>query len=163
MFNPVAIIWNGTLVSGPILIYHDEITFGGTTVEVGEVSDINATGALVCRSQNEPNNAAWRNAGHYRFGSIGIPPRSLYQIKSSGDPSFARVFRRNTLSPDTHNNYNGLFTCRVGMGGATSTSEVIATTQYIGLYARGEGEHRSIRMGVGWGCSRRGLITDILS
>ena len=86
----VSVIWNGTVVTGPILIYHDEITDDLTTVPT--VGNSNGPGDLVCRSENHEE-ARWRHprgfsvptSGNYRQveSAAGVP--SLSQLSTPID------------------------------------------------------------------------------
>ena len=75
LFCVVSVTWNGTRVTGPILIYHDEILAADPTNSV-QINDT-APGTLICTSANGavsgiaswhlPNNAAVPNTeGFYQ-------------------------------------------------------------------------------------------------
>ena len=69
----VNVTWNGTNITGPVLIYHDEIIVDpGPTYSIG---DITVPGALVCTSETTFR-ASWRRANHDFFGDVStVDPR----------------------------------------------------------------------------------------
>ena len=89
----VSVIWNGTVITGPILIYHDEILLDHDTISTVENS--NGPGDLVCRSENHEE-ARWCNpnghnvprTGTYRQvdSAAGVPSLSRLSIYSNQDP-----------------------------------------------------------------------------
>ena len=105
----MSVIWNGTVVTGPILIYHDEITDDLTTVPT--VGNSNGPGDLVCRSENQIG-AHWRHprgfsvptSGNYRqvFSAAGVPSLSQLSTPIDGEePTDSNVV------------VNGLWICQV--------------------------------------------------
>ena len=126
----MSVIWNGTVITGPILIYHDEITDDLTTVPTVENS--NGPGDLVCRSEYHEE-ARWRNPnGHH------VPRTGNYrQVDSAaGVPSLSRLSTPNTL---TGNDINGLWICQVANSNI-SVQDILANFNYVGIYNRGDGE-----------------------
>ena len=61
-YTVVFATWNGTRITGPVLIYHDEIIVDPTR----SLGVLTAPGALVCTSQSRPR-TAWRRADHKFF------------------------------------------------------------------------------------------------
>ena len=126
----VSVIWNGTVVTGPILIYHDEITDDLTTVPTIENS--NGPGDLVCRSENHEE-ARWRNPnGH------SVPRSGNYrQVHSAaGVPSLSRLSTPNQL---TGSDVNGLWICQVANSDIPD-QDILENFNYVGIYNRGSGD-----------------------
>ena len=128
----VNVTWNGTRITGPVLIYHDEIIVDpGPTYSIG---DIAAPGALVCTSETTAR-ASWRRANHYFFDDVSkqISTTVLNQIRTAetATPNRGRLSRDNENVNPSDPNQNGLWCCRV----SRNTAFVFA-----GIYRRGMGE-----------------------
>jgi hypothetical protein len=139
----VFVTWNGTNVTGPILIYHDEIEVdSGPTYDIG---DINADGALVCTSATRPR-VSWRNANHSFFNDVfssspgAISTTRLNQIRTPFDdlPNVARLSRASSAVSSSEPNQNGLWACRVNRLGSESNiggdEQVAANIVFVGIY-----------------------------
>ncbi len=63
MFSAVSVTWNGTTITGPVLIYSDEIPVDGSSNNT--IDDPNGPGALICRSEDRAR-VSW----HYVSGII---------------------------------------------------------------------------------------------
>ena len=126
----VSVIWNGTTITGPILIYHDEIVFD-TTVPTDENS--NGPGDLVCRSENHER-ALWRNPDGRSVFSSG----NYRRVDSDGLPSLSRLSTPNEL---IGSDVNGLWICQV-TNSDTSLLErdILDNFNYVGIYNREDGE-----------------------
>ena len=142
--------WNGEEITGPILIFHDEITVdpSGTpgnpsTYTLGTFQDTG--GNLFCVATGRPR-VSWRLAnGNFRsdVNLAGIQPFSGYQIvRNDGQavPSFARLTRESSSTNPTASNLNGLWTCRVGAE-PQDAQVVLDNFVFAGLYRRNHGEH----------------------
>ena len=131
----VSVIWNGTVVTGPILIYHDEITDDLTTVPT--VGNSNGPGDLVCRSENHEE-ARWR---HPR--GFSVPTSGNYrQVRSAaGVPSLSRLSTPIDGEEQTNVNVvvNGLWICQV-VNSDISEQDILENFNYVGIYNRGDGE-----------------------
>ena len=130
--------WNGSTITGPVLIYHDEVlTDTGPQYTVG---DPNRPGALVCRSAIIVAYPAW----YWPHDNIVLFPghdrRDFHQVRTQ-DNSISLLLRTAAYNATaaTGTNRNGLWTCRV-------RDEWIP----IGLFHRGEGVW-------GWGKKRNSL------
>ena len=124
--------WNGTRITGPVLIYHDEITIDtGPTYSIGNIA---APGALVCTSETTLR-ASWRRANHDFFHDVSreISATNLNQIRTGADatPNRGRLSRDNENVNPSDADQNGLWCCRVN----TNSAFVFA-----GIYRRGMGE-----------------------
>ena len=134
----MTVTWNGTLVTGPILIYHDEVRFDGNDNPM--LGDLDGPGALVCRSQTRPR-AHWRRASGAFFNNTDQEHLAdINQIQNGrlDVPSFARLSRgTNTSSTD---NYDGLILCRADARG--DPPDVLAANYiFIGFYNRAPGNY----------------------
>ena len=120
--------WNGTLVTGPILIYHDEVRFDGNANPM--LGDLDGPGALVCRSQTRPR-AEWRMTSGPLVQESG---GDINQIRSGAldVPHFAQLSRGTT---NQTTNFDGLLVCRVNT--MMDPQDVIANFNFIGFYNRG--------------------------
>ena len=128
----VSVIWNGTTIAGPILIYHDEITDDLTTVPT--VGNSNGPGDLVCRSENHET-AHWRNPD-----GRTVPTSGDYRRvdSASGLPSLSQLSTPNEL---TGSDVNGLWICQVVNPGSNIVErDILDNFNYVGIYNRGDGE-----------------------
>ena len=131
----VTVTWNGTRITGPVLIYHDEIIVDpGPTYSFG---DIAAPGALVCTSETTAR-ASWRRSDHLFIGDVTSRPISttnLNQIRTAADatPNRGRLSRDNENVNPSAPNQNGLWCCRIG----SNNPEGFV---FVGVYRRGMGE-----------------------
>ena len=138
----VTATWNGTKITGPVLIYHDEIAVDpGPTYSFG---DIAAPGALVCTSETRPR-AGWRRADHEFFRDVTdavISMINLNQIRTGplAVPSHTRLSRANEFVDPSAANQNGLWCCRVNSLGDDDNDNVVANFVFVGVYRRGMGE-----------------------
>ena len=128
--------WNGTTLTGPTLIYHDELILDGTNPRPLDIGDVNRTGALVCRSETRVR-ASWRTTDGSFFPDTTSRTGTIQQIRTDSTtvPSLSRL-SRGTTNVLTDINNNGLFTCRVHND---ATSFV-----HVGIYARGGGEDTTL-------------------
>ena len=124
-------IWNGTTITGPILIYHDEIGFD-TTIPTVENSD--GPGDLVCRSENHEA-AHWRNPDGRTVPKSGNYTRV---DSASGLPSLSQLYTPNEL---TGSNVNGLWICQVTNSDISLLElDILDNFNYVGIHNRGDGE-----------------------
>ena len=131
-FPLVTVTWNGTLVTGPILIYHDEVRLDGNDNPM--LGDVDGPGALVCRSQTRPL-AHWRNTDRAIVQETGGDINQI-QTDEQATPSFARLSRGTTNTPE---NFDGLLTCRVNTMG--DGADTFYNLNYIGFYNRLPGKN----------------------
>ena len=127
-YTSLALTWNGTEVTEPILIFQDELPF--ETV----FTDLDAPGALICRSPiTRPQ---WRNVGNSVIKN-STNGTNIRQIQTRG-PGHSQLLR-GSQEGSTTNSHNGLITCRI----ATSNQnviDVVASFKYVALYIRQAGE-----------------------
>ena len=130
----VTVTWNGTRITGPVLIYHDEIIVDpGPTYSIGNIA---APGALVCTSETAAR-ASWRRSDHEFFGDVDggvISTTVLNQIRTAATatPNRGRLSRHNENVNPSDPNQNGLWCCRV-LGHDPAFV-------FAGVYRRGMGE-----------------------
>ena len=119
----MTVTWNGTLVTRPILIYHDELN------DNPMLGDVDGPGALVCRSQTRPI-TQWRMTTGTLVQETG---GDFNQIRTAAEtfPSFSLLSRGTTSTPE---NFDGLLICRVDTRG--DGPNVFANFNYIGFYNR---------------------------
>ena len=135
IYFAVSVIFNGTTITGPILIYHDEIG-SDTTIPTDENS--NGPGDLVCRSTSV-GRTFWRypSGGNVREGTS----EDFYQMRTDPQtyPYLARLYTMDYLD-STDSAINGLWICALGGTGDISVQDVIDSYIYVGIYNRNSGE-----------------------
>ena len=125
-FFAVSLIFNGTTITGPILIYHDEIG-SGTTIPTDENS--NGPGDLVCRTASIAR-PFWRHPN-----GATVPTSTsgdIYQVRTDQrtHPSLARLSTLYFLD-STDSAINGLWICPLGFTGDIDDQDVIASFIYV--------------------------------
>ena len=134
-------IFNGTTITGPILIYHDEIV-SDTAIPTDENSD--GPGDLVCRSASI-GRTFWRTPT-----SSTVPTTTsadFYQVRTpASDPQWypflARLSTIDNYLNLTDSTINGLWICPLGFTGdiADQDNFIIDSFIYVGIYSRNSGE-----------------------
>ena len=133
----MSVIWNGTVVTGPILIYHDEITDDLTTVPTVEDSNGPGESDLVCKSENHEE-ARWRHPRGFSVSTGG----NYRQVRSAaGVPSLSRLSTPIDGEQPTNGNVvvNGLWICQV-VNSSIPDQDILENFNYVGIYNRGNGE-----------------------
>lgn len=129
---------NGRTLTGPTLIYHDEITIITAMDAQISIGDINSQGALICRSETRPR-VSW----HFTDGDFVEDANSnvsdvLQQVRNGAEdvPSLARLSRSSAadLSVMGLEKFNGLFICRVNMD--DDLDDTLDNFVHVGIYAR---------------------------
>ena len=123
----VAVTWNGTTITGPVLIFQDELVRGDRTDVLATPRD----GTMICRSENQAQ-VGW----HYANG-VGVQASTTHHFRhrrtsSSATPSVSRLTTNRPDEANTSAAANGLWTCRLNGG--------IGTAVPVGIYARGGGK-----------------------
>ena len=134
----MSLIFNGTSITGPILIYHDEIV-PNNTIPTDENSD--DPGDLVCRSESI-GRTFWRNPTATSLSSN--ISEDFYQMRThTSDPQMypflARLSTINYLD-STNSTINGLWICPLGFTGTITEQDAIDSFIYVGIYSRNSGE-----------------------
>ena len=116
-FHVVTFMFNGTVVTLPYLLYHDEISIGTTAT----------SGVLTCIVGS--NTSVWRDVS-------ASPVNTSSPLQSTTSGLMSRLFRTNNPIPNVAQ-YNGLWSCiqadRKAFG-------------YIGIYNRGKLTYTFSRM-----------------
>ena len=131
----MSVTWNGTVITAPILIYHDEILEDNDTVPTVENS--NGPGDLVCRSENHEE-ARW-----HRPSGVVAPTNGDYRRVQSPAGSLPSLSQLSTIEDltSTDPQYNGLWVCvLVNTDGGLSDQDLIDSFVYVGIYSRNSGE-----------------------
>ena len=137
-FIAVSVVWNGTVINGPILIYHDEILTTATAA-VPTHDAIGGAGVLVCSSQTS-RTARWRRPNGNNVGtSTTASFRQVISNSTAGLPSLSQLFTPNALSSSSSFIVNGLWVCQV-FNGAIPDEQVLAEFNYVGIYRRNDGK-----------------------
>ena len=135
LFYTVTVTWNGTTITGPVLIFQDELVRDDRTNVLATPRD----GTLICRSENQAQ-VGWHYASLTFNGQL-IPISSItdhFRQRRTGSSATPSVSRLTTNRPDealTSAAANGLWSCRL--------SASISTAVPVGIYARGAGEKNS--------------------
>ena len=116
--------WNGTSITGPVLIYKDEILVDDPELPFS-IGNPNRGGALICRSENQASVGWYLTNG--RLVSVG----DFKQIKTEQE-NVSRLSGNREGIAQGESYANGLWTCR-----DSRLSEVIP----VGIYEREGGEY----------------------
>ena len=137
-FFAASAIFNGTTITGPMLIYHDEIG-SDTAVPTDENSD--GPGDLVCRTASTGRTFWRRPIGASASNNIND---DFYQVRTpfiysepQTYPFLAQLSTIDTLD-STDPEFNGLWFC--SFGGADTVQDAIDSFIYVGIYSRNSGE-----------------------
>ena len=124
----MTVTWNGTTITGPVLIFQDELVRDDRTNILATPVD----GTVICRSENQAR-VGWHFANGYLL-STGSTTNHFRQRRtgSSATPSVSRLTTNRPDEALTSATANGLWTCRLNGG--------IGTAVPVGIYARGGGE-----------------------
>ena len=124
----VTVTWNGTTITGPVLIFQDELIRDDRSNPFATPMD----GTLICRSKNQAQ-VGW----HFPSGSF-VSTTSITdhfrqrRTSSSTTPSVSRLTTNRPDEANTSAEANGLYSCRLNGG--------FGTVVPVGIYARGGGE-----------------------
>ena len=118
--------WNGTNITGPVLIYQDELV-------VDDHATPTRNGTLTCTSQDQ-HRVGWHLPGGTAIHEDATGDFRQIRTGSGVTPSVSRLSAdREDVSRDDATT-NGLWTCRLN-GNAT-----VPTSIPVGIYGRGRGE-----------------------
>jgi hypothetical protein len=119
------VILNGTEITGPSLIFHEEILVINSS-HVEEIDSQNLPGALQCVSESNAG-VAW-----YFTDANGVPdsPATVFQqTRVTTLSSSLAILSRGIMMYDISDQTNGLWMCRLN---GSSDGEA-----YVGIYHRG--------------------------
>ena len=131
-------IFNGTNITGPILIYHDEI---GSDTAIPTDENSNGPGDLVCRSASV-GRTFWRNPAGRSASSITSADFYYVRTPRSDPQTYPFLARLSTINylDSTNSTINGLWFCPLGFTGDIEDQDVIDSFIYVGIYSRNSGE-----------------------
>ena len=135
----MSVTWNGTTVTGPVLIYTDEIILDSR--KTTEIGNPNRPGALICRSQ-ERNRVSW----HFTDGTfVNTAPTSnttFKQIRAVRGRLTPRISRLSLKILRADPGFNGIWHCRLNATGIRDNHPINPATFEsqinVGIYSRGE-------------------------
>ena len=118
--------WNGSNITGPVLIYLDEILVDDSTTAA--IGDPDRAGALICRSEDRAR-VSW----HFTNGTLVSTESTAKQIRTGKRvvPSVSRL----SLSREgvvVVGSANGLWHCCLDSQGGTFDEQI-----NVGIYSRG--------------------------
>ena len=131
--------YNGTDITGPMLIYHDEIDSDNTAVPTDDNS--NDPGDLVCRTASI-GRTFWRHP--IGFSATLDTNTDFYQVRTpipdSSMFTFPFLSQLSTIDAldSTDPEFNGLWFC--AFGGTGDDQDAIDSFIYVGIYSRNSGE-----------------------
>ena len=125
----VTVTWNGITITGPVLIFQDELVRDDRTNVLATPLD----GTVICRSENQAQ-VGW----HLANGQTVQLSTTNNQFKqrrtsSSATPSVSRLTTNRPDEALTSAAANGLWSCQLNGGFGTAVP--------VGIYARGGGEN----------------------
>ena len=126
----MTVTWNGTIITGPVLIFQDELVRDDRTNVLAAPLD----GTVICRSDNQAQ-VGWQFANGVLVSRTSTT--NHFKQRGTGSSATPSVSRLTTNRPDEANTStaaNGLWTCRLNGGFSTAVP--------VGIYARGGGERR---------------------
>ena len=132
-FYIVTVTWNGTTITGPVLIYQDElIADDRDNVE----TDPPLNGTLICRHETQAQ-VGW----HFANGQALTSSRTDFHFRqrrtgTSATPSVSRLTTNQPDDPLENVIANGLWTCRLD----GDSNDAIP----VGIYIRGGGKNHII-------------------
>ena len=101
------VTWNGTVITGPVFIYQDEILVD--TEEPFTIGDRNRNGSLVCSWPNGAATGVWRTPSGQIVAGYIAEDREIKQIHTGNASRLSANREGIALLRFLH---NGLWTCR---------------------------------------------------
>ena len=133
LFYIVTVTWNGTTITGPVLIFQDELVRDDRTNVLATPVD----GTVICRSENQAQ-VGWHFVPSLNGDTgvlLSLSSTNHFRQRRTSSSTAPSVSRLTTNRPDealTSAAANGLWTCRLNGGFSTAVP--------VGIYARGGGE-----------------------
>ena len=125
--DAVTVTWNSTAITGPVLIFQDEIVRDDRTNVLATPVD----GTLICRSVNQAQ-VGWQFADGVFVQTVSTTHLRQRRTSSSATPSVSRLTTNRPDEAITSAAANGLWSCRLNAGFGTAIP--------VGIYARGGGQ-----------------------
>ena len=125
--HAVTVTWNGTTITGPVLIFQDELVRDDRTDVLATPVD----GTLICRSENQAQ-VGWHFTNGIFVLTITTGNIRQRRTSSSATPSVSKLTTNRPDEALTSAAANGLWTCRLNGAGSTAVP--------VGIYARGGGK-----------------------
>ena len=134
----MSVIFNGSTITSPILIYHDEIG-SDTTIPTDENSD--DPGDLVCRTASI-GRTFWRTPSGGSVSSLTDEDFYNTRTPTSELQTYSYLAQLSTIDylDSTDSAINGLWICALGSTGDIDDQDVIDSFIYVGIYSRNSGE-----------------------
>ena len=137
----MSVTWNGTTITGPVLIYLDEILVDDhTTTAIGNP---NRPGALICRSEDTAR-VSWHYTDGIFVDTAPTSSTSTFKQIRTGEgviPSVSRLSLNREGVVRTDPRTNGLWHCRLNaMGVRESQGSTYDEQINVGIYSRGGGK-----------------------
>ena len=127
----MTVTWNGTTITGPVLIFQDELVRDDRT----NVLDTPMDGTVICRSENQAQ-VGWHYANGVFVQASTTDHFRHRRTSSSTTPSVSRLTTNRPDEANTSAVANGLWSCRLNGGFDTAVP--------VGIYARGGGEYTNM-------------------
>ena len=124
----VTVTWNGTTITGPVLIFQDELVRDDRTNVLATPMD----GTVICRSENQAQ-VAWHFANGVSISATSTNHFRQRRTSSSATPSVSRLTTNRPDEALTSAEANGMWICALNAG--------ISIAVPVGIYARGGGEN----------------------
>ncbi len=129
--------WNGTTITGPVLIFSDEIP---VDLNANTIGDPNRPGALICRSEDGAR-VSW----HYTNGLIVRGPEGTDTFKAISregvTPSLSQLLLNRENTERTNPNLNGVWHCQLNaMGNRDGDGASYDEQMNVGIFSRGGGK-----------------------
>ncbi len=128
--------WNGTTITGPVLIYSDEIPVDMNANTI----DQNRPGALICRSEDRAR-VSW----HFTTGIIvgTFTSDTFKQIRTQDEIASISQLLLNRENIEINNHFNGVWHCRLNATGLRDDNRHergrYGEQINVGIFSRGEG------------------------
>ena len=107
----VTVTWNGTTISGPVLIFQDELVRDDRTNVLATPMD----GTLICISENQAQ-VGWVFANSVFVSTVSTTNHFIQRrTSSSATPSVTRLTTNRPDEALTSAAANGLWTCRLNL------------------------------------------------
>ena len=125
----VTVTWNGTTITGPVLIFQDELVRDNRTNVLATPLD----GTVIYRSENR-SQVGWHNATGILISTRTSSHFRQRRTSFSATPSVSRLTTNRPDEANTSASGNGLWSCRINGNFHIGAFPV-------GIYARGDGEN----------------------